>query len=120
MSVEELESKLKQLEKDALEALSGVSNSAALEDLRLTYLGQKGELTTVLRGLSTLSKEERPRVGQLANAVKEKIQATIEERKDELYRAELNERLASEKLDMTLQSDDGNHQHFLWDGIRAC
>jgi phenylalanyl-tRNA synthetase alpha chain len=102
MSVDELEAKLQQLERDALEALSGAGSTASLEDVRLNYLGQKGELTTVLRGLSTLSKEERPRVGQLANRVKEKIQATIDERKDELYRAELNERLASEKLDMTL------------------
>lgn len=102
MSVQELEAKLTQLEKDALIAVEASDSSASLEDVRLNFLGQKGELTLMLRALSQLSKEERPRIGQLANQVKERIQGQLEARKNRLYRQELEVKLKSEKIDVSL------------------
>lgn len=102
MSVVELKEKLKQVESRALESLRSADSTGRLEELRLEYLGQKGVLTTVLRGLGLLSKEERPQVGEMANAVKESIAAALASRKSELYSKELESRLANETIDVTL------------------
>lgn len=111
MSVQELEAKLLQLEKDALSALQASGNSSELEDVRLNFLGQKGALTLMLRALSGLDKEERPRVGQLANQVKERIQSKLEERKSNFYRQELESKLLTEKIDITLPGSNRSLGH---------
>ncbi len=102
MSVAELKTKLKQVESEAVAALARAQSSQQLEELRLEFLGQKGTLTTVLRGLGLLSKEERPQVGELANLVKERIVNALSARLNELYQIELNQRLAAEAIDITL------------------
>lgn len=102
MSVGELKEKLEQVERDALEELERADTSARLEELRVNYLGAKGVLTMVLRGLSLLNKEERPGVGELANRVKERISAQLAARKEAIYNSELDKRLAGEKIDVTL------------------
>lgn len=102
MGVAELESQLKDVEKRALAALAGIADMANLEQVRLQYLGQKGELTSVLRGLGELSKEERPKFGQLSNQVKENIQAKLDACKADLSSRELSERLSRETIDVTL------------------
>jgi phenylalanyl-tRNA synthetase alpha chain len=111
VSVQELEAKLLQLEKDALSALQASGNSSELEDVRLNFLGQKGALTLMLRALSGLDKEERPRVGQLANQVKERIQSKLEERKSNFYRQELESKLLTEKIDITLPGSNRSLGH---------
>ncbi len=65
MSVESLENELKELKEKALKDFSAPTTSAALEELRLQYLGQKGSLSTIMRGLSNIDKADRPRVGQI-------------------------------------------------------
>jgi phenylalanyl-tRNA synthetase alpha chain len=102
MSVQELKDKLEKVESEALTALQSADTAQSLEEIRLNYLGQKGHLTLVLRGLSQLTKEERPAVGQLANTVKERIQAVLDERKHSLHSRELEQRLAGESIDVTL------------------
>lgn len=102
MSVGEIKEKLKEVESDALAALERANSTARLEELRLEFLGQKGVLTMVLRGLGLLSKDERPQVGELANQVKERIVSALTARKTELYNRELGHRLASETIDVTL------------------
>jgi len=102
VSVGELKEKLAQVETDALEELARAESTQRLEELRLEFLGQKGVLTLVLRGLGQLNKEERPQVGELANKIKERISAGLSARKDELYRKELGQRLAGESIDVTL------------------
>ena len=67
---------LEKIKAEALEALS--APSANIEDLRIKYLGKKGELTAVLRGMGKLSAEERPVIGQLANDIRAEIEAKIE------------------------------------------
>ena len=88
------------------EALSQITSAeiddAALEALRVRYLGKKGELTAVLRGMGQLSPEERPVVGQIANEVRAEIEAAITEKKQELSVKALENKLIAEKLDVTV------------------
>lgn len=102
MSASELEHKLQELESQAMTAIAGASSLNEIEELRLRFLGQKGELTGVLRGLNQLDKADRPRIGQLANTVKEKVLGTLEQYRAKLYRKEVDSRLENERIDVTL------------------
>ncbi|MGI6110087.1 MAG: phenylalanine--tRNA ligase subunit alpha [Eubacteriaceae bacterium] len=73
-----------------------------LEDLRVRFLGKKGSMTAVMKGMGKLSKEERPVMGALANEVRETITGGIADRKEQIENARLQEQLESEKLDVTL------------------
>ncbi len=75
---------------------------ADTEEIRVRYLGKKGELTAVLRGMGALSPEERPVVGQLANEVREKIEAKIAAIAEAQKAEKLNAQLAAEKIDVTV------------------
>ena len=94
------------LEKIKAAALSELARSDAdLESLRVRFLGKKGELTAVLRGMGALSAEERPRMGQLANDVRAAIEAAIAVRGAELKERMLQKRLTEEKLDVTMPGE---------------
>ncbi|HEX2076068.1 MAG TPA: phenylalanine--tRNA ligase subunit alpha [Longimicrobium sp.] len=80
MAVDELIGELKSLEREGLKAIGAGGDAAALEALRIEYLGRKGRLTGILRRLGELSAEERPAVGAEANRVKEALNALLEER----------------------------------------
>ena len=97
-----MKEKLQKIKEEALCAIS--SESANLEQIRIQYLGKKGELTAVLRGMGALSAEERPVIGQLANDVRAEIEAAIKEKAEAQKNAELEKRLVSEKIDVTLPS----------------
>ena len=99
-----MKEKLQKIREEALAALS--AREADLEALRIRYLGKKGELTAVLRGMGALSAEERPVVGQLANEVRETIEAEITRRAAELKAAALERRLEAEKLDVTVPGEE--------------
>ena len=88
----------------AKEQLAAVENQAALEELRLQFLGKKGELTAILKGMGGLSPEERPVIGQLANEVRTYIESAIETKKTELAAKALEEKLKAEKIDVTMPS----------------
>lgn len=81
--------------------LAAVTDEAALEELRVRYLGKKGELTGLLRGMGKLSPEERPAVGQLANEVRAAIEEKLTEKKSALAALALEKRLADERIDVT-------------------
>ena len=87
---------------DASKAIACAIDLKALDDSRVQYLGKKGELTDLLKGLGKLSKEERPAMGEAINEAKVKIQKLIETRKEELEELALNQRLLDEKIDVTL------------------
>ncbi|MBQ5636522.1 MAG: phenylalanine--tRNA ligase subunit alpha, partial [Selenomonadales bacterium] len=77
------------------------------------YLGKKGSLTSILRGMGALSAEERPRIGQIVNEIRAELDGVIEAKGTELKEAELTKRLASERIDVTLpgrQPSEG-HRH---------
>jgi phenylalanyl-tRNA synthetase alpha chain len=73
-----------------------------LEKLRVQYLGKKGDLSQILRAMGKLSAEDRPKVGSLANVIKDEIQNALESQKTSLQKAKLEAQLASETLDVTM------------------
>jgi len=101
---------LEKIKAEALEALS--APDANIEELRIKYLGKKGELTAVLRGMGKLSAEERPVIGQLANEVRAEIEAKIEAFQSAAKERELDAKLAAEKLDVTIPGDKIRAGHF--------
>jgi len=98
--------------KDTVQAkLAEASDLQALENIRVQYLGKKGELTAVLKGMGKLSSEERPVIGALANEVRNYLENEIESKKTELGKALQAEKLKSETLDVTMpgkKQDVGN------------
>ena len=97
-----MKEQLEQLKLQALAALQAADTPAALEELRVRYLGKKGEVTAVLKQMGSLSAEERPVMGQLANNVRSEIEAKLDERKTEIHAAVLEQKLADEALDVTI------------------
>lgn len=97
-----MEQKLKQLEKEALTKITEATDLKMLNDIRVAYLGKKGPITEVLRGMGKLSAEERPKMGALVNVVRETITKAIENQHHDLEEAAVNEQLASETIDVTL------------------
>lgn len=97
-----MKEKLMSLKEAALAELQQVETQQALNDLRVKYMGKKGMLTEVLRGMGALSAEERPVIGQIANEVREAIEQVLEQKRLELERQETERRLASETIDVTL------------------
>ncbi|MBO5512348.1 MAG: phenylalanine--tRNA ligase subunit alpha, partial [Clostridia bacterium] len=91
---------LEQIRSEALAAIN--AEGADLEALRIKYLGKKGELTAVLRGMGQLTPEERPVVGQIANEIRADIEAAMTARKETLAAEALERRLKEEKLDVTM------------------
>ena len=99
--------KLQQIERMAKEEIEAVRSFAenqadALEALRVKYLGKKGELTAVLKGMGALSAEERPVVGQIANQVRATVEELIAKTKKEIGELQLQRKLVEEEIDVTM------------------
>ena len=98
-----MEEKIEELKLEAAEAVKkAAKNLNDLNEIRVKYLGKKGEITGLLRGLGKLSKEDRPRIGQIVNEARQQLETLIADKNDELKAKELESRLASEKIDVTL------------------
>lgn len=107
-----MEQKLNGLKEQAIEQIGATTNLKQLNEIRVSYLGKKGPITEVLRGMGKLSAEERPKMGALANAIREEITASLEKQQTILEEAALIEKLAAEKIDVTLPGRPvkvGNH-----------
>ncbi|HIB30501.1 MAG TPA: phenylalanine--tRNA ligase subunit alpha, partial [Candidatus Thioglobus sp.] len=89
------------LEKAKL-AIVDAQDLKALDEIRVTFLGKKGELTALLKGLGKLSKEERPKMGEAINQAKVDVQALLTDRKNHLETIELEKRLLEEQVDVSL------------------
>lgn len=99
-----MKDKILELTNEAKDAIQQVSELQALNDIRVKYLGKKGELTLVLRGMGDVSPEERPIIGSLINEAKEEIENLIKQKEESLRNAELNEQLKKETIDVTFPS----------------
>jgi phenylalanyl-tRNA synthetase alpha chain len=97
-----MKERLLALKTEALQELERVENAQQLNDLRVKYLGKKGPLTEILRGMGALSAEERPVIGQVANEVRGAIEEVIEAKQAEYAQAETANRLKAEMVDVTL------------------
>ena len=93
---------LEQLAKQAESSIAGAEDLSVLDDLRVEYLGKKGRLTGLLKGLGSLSAEERPAAGAKINDVKQSLQDLIGQRKMHFESIELDAKLADETIDVTL------------------
>jgi len=93
---------LDQLTREATEAVKQAADLAALDTIRVEYLGKKGKLTGQLKQLGGLPADERPLAGQKINAAKEALRSAIEVRKRELREAALQQQLQAEQIDVTL------------------
>ena len=90
------------LEKEALRAIEAAEALDALELVRVDFLGKKGKLTDILRGVSSLAPAEKPKVGQAVNQVKRAILARLDEKNEQLKTAALQAKLERECIDVTL------------------
>ncbi|MBQ8635035.1 phenylalanine--tRNA ligase subunit alpha, partial [bacterium] len=98
-----MEQKILELRQRARDAIKNVTaDLKELDNIRVKILGKKGELTSLLRGMSQLSAEDRPKIGKIVNEARAELEALIASKNDELKAKELSNKLASEKIDVTL------------------
>ena len=98
--------KINEIRSRALEEIKRVSDSRALDELRVRLLGKKGELTGILRSMGQVTAEMRPQIGQWVNEARESIESAIAQAQAEISRREMEKRLESEKLDVTLPVEE--------------
>ena len=108
-----MKAQLEQIKQQAVASLNEATTPAALEEIRIRFLGKKGELTAVLKQMGKLSAEERPIMGQLANSIRAEIEAMMEARKASIHAAVLEAKLAAEAIDVTIPGKTValGHQH---------
>ena len=108
-----MKEQLEAIRKGALEAIAGTKAAAELDALRVKYLGKKGELTAVLKLMGSLSAEERPVMGQMANEVRAAVEKAVEAQSAILEKAALEAKLKAETLDVTIPGKEValGHKH---------
>ncbi len=108
-----MKEQLEQLKLQALAALDAATSPAELEELRVKLMGKKGELTAVLKQMGSLSADQRPIMGQIANSVRAAIEEKLEQRKAQINASVLEAKLAAEALDVTLPGAEVamGHEH---------
>ncbi len=108
-----MKEQLAKIRAEALSAFESVKDSAALDELRVRYLGKKGELTAVLKQMGRLSAEERPAMGALANEVRAALETALDTASRKLEEAALEMKLKSETVDVTIPGKQVQvgHQH---------
>ncbi len=97
-----MKDKLKKIMDDAIGQIEASEQLDKLNDIKVAFLGKKGELTSVLKSMKDVAPEDRPKVGQLVNEARAKIEETFEIKKAAFEKAVMEEKLASEKIDVTL------------------
>ncbi len=108
-----MKQQLENIRQQALASLDAAATPAELEELRVKWLGKKGELTAVLKMMGKLSAEERPIMGQMANSVRAEIEAKLDECKAAIGAKVLEAKLAAEAIDVTIPGEEValGHQH---------
>jgi len=101
----EMEQKLNDILNQVKESIKVVTDSKEIEQIRVKYLGKKGELTLVLRGMGQLSSEQRPIIGKLANEVRQEIEKMIKKAADDVANIEKLKKLKKEKIDVTMPGE---------------
>ncbi len=102
---------LEKIRSDALERISEADTAEKLNDIRIAYLGKKGELTSILKSMKEVAVEERPIVGQMVNDTRELIETRLDEAKEEFRKIKREEQLESEKIDVTLPAEKPRMGH---------
>ena len=104
---------MQKLRESSVKEILDCDSAERLEAMRVRYLGKKGELTSILRQMGSLSAEERPAMGQLANQLRSEIEEAIDKRREELSSTMMELKLESEAVDVTLPGKDirMGHKH---------
>ena len=97
-----MKEKLEQIKAQALDDIKNAASGDALEQIKVRFLGKKGELTSILKMMGGLSPQERPKMGQLANEVRGALESALENAKSAVKEKELAARLKLEKIDVTI------------------
>ncbi len=97
-----MQEQLQKILSQVTEAVKPVLDLAKLDEIRVQYLGKKGELTHLMKTLGQLSAEERPKAGQMINEAKQAVQRILSAKKEELNQAKLAQQLSEERIDVTL------------------
>ena len=107
---------MQKLRESSVKEILDCDSAERLEAMRVRYLGKKGELTAILRQMGSLSAEERPAMGQLANQLRSEIEEAIDKRREELSSAMMELKLESEAVDVTLPGKDirMGHKHSMY------
>lgn len=103
-----MKEQIAKIKEDSIKEVKESKDIKSLNDLKVKYLGKKGELTVVLRGMGGLSPEERPVIGSLVNQVRDELNTVFEEKEKELKREELQKKLEIENIDVTEPSKKMN------------
>lgn len=101
-----MKQQLENIENAAMTEASSSDSIKALDELRIKYLGKKGELTAILKQMGKLSAEERPVIGQLANKVRQDIEEAITSKMSALKAKEKERKMAAESIDITLPANN--------------
>ena len=99
-----MEEKIKKIKSQIAEQLKSIKDTNSLEDVRIKFLGKKGEVTELLKEFKDLPKEEKPKFGKALNELKNEIENSIKERETKLKAEEISKKLEEEKIDVTLPS----------------
>ena len=99
-----MKEQIENIQKNAIEEIAKAQSVQELADVKVKYLGKKGELTCILRGMGALSPEERPVIGGLVNEVRDSLEELCSTKEKEMKRAIMQENLKKEKIDVTMPS----------------
>ena len=108
-----IKEQLDKIKEEALQKIAKVNNLDMLNDLKVAYLGKKGELTAVLKGMKDVLPEDKPKVGQMVNEVRQMLEEKLAQTKDELVKIALEEQMKMETIDVTLPAKKNvlGHSH---------
>ena len=99
-----METQVNEIKLNALDEIEKASNLRELEDVRVKYLGKKGKLTAILKKMGSLAPEDRPKLGSVVNQAKTELESKITDKEEILQKEELNRKLESERIDVSLPS----------------
>ncbi len=96
-----MKEQIAKIKENSIQEISKCQDEKELNELKVKYLGKKGELTIVLRGMGAISPEERPIIGSLVNEVRDELEALIKQKENEFKKKELEKKLQTENIDVT-------------------
>lgn len=99
-----MKEQIQEMEQKAKQEIEAAQELVSLNEVRIKYLGKKGELTSLLRGMGALSKEERPVIGELVNSIRDELEELISQKEKQFKQTMLEEKLQKERIDITMPS----------------
>lgn len=107
-----MDEKIRELRERARAAIAETAQSLSeLNDIRVKFLGKKGEMTALLRSMSALAQEERPRIGKIVNEARAELEELLAAKSEELAQRELADKIAAEQIDVTLPGRSAHVGH---------